>query len=73
MGKKTRTIISLVEDNALLQAAITNLRIKMINDAESRKNGRILLNEDELNEVLAIAGFPMVDTNDYKEESNDTL
>ena len=54
-------LLSLVEENARMRAALTNLKTKMKNDARVRHEqnigGKCVLNEDDLNEVLAIGGM----------------
>ena len=50
-------IVDLVAENTQYRMALQNLKTKIENDKKDRAKSRALLDEEELNEVLEIAGL----------------
>lgn len=84
MEETTLLLLSLTEKTARMKAALQLLKTKIKNDKNKGSGRHALLNEDELNEVLEVAGVLEDDVNviqfdnckdiAYKEgESDDTL
>lgn len=64
MNAKTTLLLGVTRDLARYEVALTNLRTKMVNFAKNKNVNEILLSGDELNEVLEIAGLPLVNKDD---------
>lgn len=84
MEETTLLLLSLTEKTARMKAALQLLKTKIKNDKSKGSGRHALLNEDELNEVLDVAGMLEDDVNviqfdnckdiAHKEgESDDTL
>lgn len=84
MEETTLLLLSLTKKTARMKAALQLLKAKIKNDKSKGSGRHALLNEDELNEVLEVAGMLEDDVNviqfdncrdiAYEEgESNDTL
>ena len=59
MDETTSFLMKLVAENTRLTAALNNLKTKMKNDMD--EHNRVLLNRQELEEVLEIAGMMEID------------
>lgn len=67
MNEKTKLMLEMARENERLKSALTNLRAKMVNSALGTMGRSILLDGEELNEVLEIAGLPTVNEKDPSE------
>jgi hypothetical protein len=74
MELTTKMMLELTEKVTRLRAALQLLKVKIKNDKEGRTGDRrALLNEEELNEVLEVAGMLEDDVNVIKFENADEV
>lgn len=70
MNEKTKLMLEMARENERLKLALENLRTKMVNLTLRSTGNCILLDGDELNEVLKIAGLPTVNKKDPSEATH---
>lgn len=61
----------LIEDVARMQAALDLLRAKAIKSQQSRYNSEARIDEDDINEILVVAGMPEIAPKKDPDTDND--
>lgn len=61
----------LIEDAARMQAALDLLRAKAIKSQQSRYNSEARIDEDDINEILVVAGLPEIAPKKDPDTDND--
>lgn len=61
----------LIEDAARMQAALDLLRAKAIKSQQSRYNSEARIDEDDINEILVVAGMPEIAPKKDPDTDND--